>query len=128
MTEQDKATIIGRAILEEKKNNETLAALDSQFRDMSDSFKELSYALSNDKHGIVFEPGTVRTPTVQREHRPIPIKFFNLEVLQELLQQHRQCLETKRKLDDELVRLGVRSQPRELSPDEIEQLMRNTNV
>ena len=111
MTEQDHETIVGRAVLAEKKNNESLALLDSQFRDMADSFRELSHALSNDKHGIVFEPDAVKTPTIQREHRRIPIKFFNFEVLRELLEQHRECLETKEKLDEELIRLGVRQQP-----------------
>lgn len=85
MTEQDKEAMVGRAVLAGKKNDETLALLDSQFRDISDSFRELSYAFSNDKHGIVFENDAVRTPTVQREHRRIPLRFLNSEFLRNIL-------------------------------------------
>jgi len=119
MTEQDKEAIVGRAILAEKKNNETLAALDSELRETTECLQAMVYGLNNHQQQIEFQPDAVRTPTHQTEYRRIPLKVFNMSLLQNLLQDRKQCLETRRKLHDELVRLGVRNQTEEITFEDI---------
>jgi hypothetical protein len=119
MTENDKDAIIGRAVREDAENSRNLAIIESELRQMSDCFLDLSHGLASNRSEITFDSDAMRVPASPNGPRVIPIRFFNFEFIKARLEEYRLCVEKRAKLDKELEQLGFRSSPRRIPVENV---------
>lgn len=103
-------------------NERKLAALNSYFFQVGESFEAMSDAVSIERLSIEFQPTEISVTTSDEERKTIPIERLNLENLRVRIEEYRACLATKRKLNDELVYLGVREKTAGISPENVKYL------